>query len=326
MSRVFFDQLKIPRPRHHLRVGSASHGRQTAAMLSGIEEVLSDERPDMVLVYGDTNSTLAAALAAVKMNIPVAHVEAGLRSFNRRMPEEVNRVVTDHISSLLFCPTREALENLGAEGITEGVHLVGDVMFDCALHFAETAESLCDPLADYSLARRRYILMTCHRAENTDNPQRLEAIMRAASRIGDTMPVLFPVHPRTANQLATGKFPISDNVRMVSPTAYLEMLLLERNAAVILTDSGGVQKEAFIFGVPCVTMREETEWCQTLKDGGNLLAGADEETIVQAVWRQVNRVGPRANPADHYGDGKAAQRVINLMVEAGRKHTEMLVA
>ena len=314
MSQVFFDELKIPRPTHQLHVGSASHGRQTGQMLTELEEVLQQERPDAVLVYGDTNSTLAGALAAAKMHIPIVHVEAGLRSFNRRMPEEVNRVLTDNVASLLLCPTSAAIDNLRREGIDEGVHLVGDVMYDASMYYAEQAESLVSPLTDFELTPQQFVLMTCHRAENTDDAERLAAILQAANELASRQTVLFPVHPRTRGKLADCDLRPHPRLRMVDPLSYLEMLVLERNAALVLTDSGGVQKEAFFFGVPCVTMRDETEWVETVEAGANLVAGASLEAIRHAVDTQLARTTPLPDAGQWYGGGKAAERTAQLLL------------
>ncbi len=285
MSDVFFEELGIPEPAHHLGVGSGSHGAQTGQMLAGIEAILLEEKPDAMLVYGDTNSTLAGALAAAKLHVPVIHVEAGLRSFDRRMPEEVNRVLTDHVSSLLLAPTQTAIDNLAAEGITEGVQLVGDVMFDALLEGRRLAASRPNPAAALGLDPG-YVLCTLHRAENTDDPVRLTAIVAALGQIGRERPLALPLHPRTraaldrADLLST--LEDSPHVHLLDPVGYLEMVALEADAGCILTDSGGVQKEAYLLQVPCVTMRDTTEWVETL-GSWNTLVGADEQAIVAAV-------------------------------------------
>jgi UDP-N-acetylglucosamine 2-epimerase len=315
MSQVFFDELDIPRPAHNLHVGSASHGKQTGEMLCKLEALLLEERPGMVLVYGDTNSTLAGALAAAKLNIPVAHVEAGLRSYNRQMPEEINRVLTDHASRLLFCPTTVAVENLAAEGIRDGVHFVGDVMYDASIYFGKVADRLSNPLASLGLTPHEYMLMTCHRAENTDNPRRLRAIMNAASTLAEQQPVLFPIHPRTKNRLRQLDSVLNSKLRLVEPLSYLEMLAVERSASLILTDSGGVQKEALFFGVPCVTMRDDTEWCESVDIGVNVLAGADEDRILAAAAAQLRRRRSSPDPTSYYGDGTASERIVAYMAD-----------
>jgi len=301
MSRVFFDELGLPEPDVNLEVGSGTHGAQTGAMLIGIEREIESRKPDWVLVYGDTNSTLAGALAAAKLHVPIAHVEAGLRSFNRRMPEELNRVMVDHISDLAFCPTAAAVANLEREGIARGVHLVGDVMQDATAAALDRLNGHAPPLG---LAPGSYYLVTVHRAENTDDPARLSSILSAFERMD--RPVVWPVHPRTRAALGDGQAP--GNVRMVEPFGYLDMLAAERSAAAILTDSGGVQKEAFILGVPCVTLRDETEWVETVEAGWNRLAGADTDKIVQ----MATEAPPRERPS-LYGDGRAAERIVALL-------------
>ena len=316
MSQIFFDELKIPRPSYHLHVGSGSHGKQTGTMLEQIEQVLFQEHPDVVLVYGDTNSTLAGALAAVKLHIPIAHVEAGLRSFNLQMPEEINRILTDRISTLLFCPTQPSVDNLRAEGIEKGVHLIGDVMYDSSIYFAEQSEGLVDPLSNFELTPGDFILMTCHRAENTDYPDHLKEIFKAANQLADQKPVLLPLHPRTKKCLQESDLKVSEKLRVVEPISYLEMLQLEREAALILTDSGGVQKEAFIYGVPCVTMRDQTEWIETIDCGANILAGADTEAILEAAFRQLGRSEPLPPAAPFYGKGQATKRIATLLLNS----------
>ena len=313
MSAVFFAQLGLPAPERHLGVGSGSHGRQTGVMLERLEAVIADERPDAVLVYGDTNSTLAGALAAAKLYVPVAHVEAGLRSFNRRMPEEVNRVVADHLSEWLLCPTETARRNLEHEGISRGV-VVGDVMLDLLLQCVERLPPPDAPLAALGVSQGDYYLATIHRAENTDDPRRLAGVMAAISGLDRT--VIFPVHPRTRRVLESGGLGGSlsaGHVRLLEPLGYLDMLLLERHAAGILTDSGGVQKEAYFLGVPCTTARDETEWVETLEDGWNVIAGADPERLLAAM----RRARPTAAARAHFGTGDAAQRVVRQLEGAG---------
>lgn len=321
MSRIFFEELEIPEPDYNLGVGSSSHGAQTGRMLEAIERVLTAERPDWVLVYGDTNSTLAGALAAVKLHIPVAHVEAGLRSFNRRMPEEINRVLTDHASDLLFAPTATAVVNLKREGIPdERIHLVGDVMYDAALFYGAKAEEKSRILEHLTLCPRGYVLATIHRAENADNPQRLWRIIEGLARVARAVPVVLPLHPRT--RAAIQRLGVSDGVlgtlKLLKPIGYLDMLLLEKNAMVIVTDSGGVQKEAFFYQVPCVTLRTETEWTELVELGWNrVLEDSDpsESEIERAILSAVGAVGSIASP---YGDGNAADRISGLLLSAGR--------
>jgi UDP-N-acetylglucosamine 2-epimerase len=281
MSKVFFEELDIPSPDHHLEVGSGLHGEQTGKMLARLEQVLISERPDWVLIYGDTNSTLAGALAASKLHIPVAHVEAGLRSFNRRMPEEINRIVADHLSSVLFCPTRGAIENLRREGIGGvaspflRVYEVPDVMQEAmhlALPMAATKEGL---IAEMGLRPGHYWLATIHRAETTDDPARLRAAVELLSSVSQLAPVVLPLHPRTCKLVEAARWAPPSGVHLLKPVGYLQMLALERHARAILTDSGGVQKEAFWLGVPCLTLRAETEWVETVAAGMNHLVNLD---------------------------------------------------
>ena len=281
MSRIFFDQMQIPRPKFNLAVGSGRHGETTGKMLADIEGVLCDELPDWVLVYGDTNSTLAGALAAAKLHVPVAHVEAGLRSFNRRMPEEINRVLTDHLSDLLFCPGATAVAQLAAEGIVAGVHAVGDVMHEALRHAVALAERKTNVLERLGLAPNGYALATLHRAENVDDPARLVRLLAALREVARRQPVVFPVHPRTRRRLAEGGAEATAGLRLLEPQGYLDMVRLEAGAAVVLTDSGGVQKEAFWLQVPCITLREETEWVETVQAGWNHVAGTDPVRIAQ---------------------------------------------
>jgi UDP-N-acetylglucosamine 2-epimerase len=283
MSQIFFDELDISEPDLNLGVGSGNHGWQTGQMLVRIEEVLLAEKPDFVVVYGDTNSTLAGALAAVKLHIPVAHVEAGLRSFNREMPEEHNRVVADHCSDLLFCPTQRAVDNLAREGVTNGVHLVGDTMYDAVLQFSSIAREHSTILEDLDLEPKTYLLTTIHRPYNTDLPDNLRNILAAFAEIGEV--IVFPAHPRTTKKIdalesAFAKEVVPGNTKMIAPVGYLDMLVLEENARLMLTDSGGMQKEAYFFGVPCITLRPETEWVETVETGWNVVAGADTSAIV----------------------------------------------
>lgn len=310
MSDVFFEELDLPAPDHHLGVGGGTHGAMTGAMLAKVEEVLLQERPDWVLVYGDTNSTLAGALAAVKLQIPVAHVEAGLRSFNRRMPEEINRIMTDHASEVLFAPTETAVRHLANEGIRRGVHLVGDVMLDATRLFRERAERRKGLFESLRLEPGEYYLATVHRAENTAHPERLEQIFQAFQELD--RPVLLPLHPRTRKQLeAAGRSEMlrHRNLNVIEPVGYLEMLLLESHARAILTDSGGLQKEAYFLGVPCVTLRDETEWVETVASGWNSLVGADARAIVEAVATPRSR---EPEPSG-YGEGDASQKIARIL-------------
>ncbi|MBI3247453.1 MAG: UDP-N-acetylglucosamine 2-epimerase (non-hydrolyzing) [Deltaproteobacteria bacterium] len=307
MSRIFFDELGIPEPKANLEIGSGPHGWQTGHMLTRIEEVLVAENPSWVLVYGDTNSTLAGALAAAKLHIPVAHVEAGLRSFNRHMPEEINRVLTDHISSLLFCPTETAARNLAQEGITTGVLLVGDVMYDALVHNLRIAEMRSTILEQLGLRPHDYLLATVHRAESTDHDENLQKLLRAFVEFAQSgQTVVFPVHPRTRKRLNALNMICHPRLLRIDPVSYLDMLALEKQAKVILTDSGGVQKEACWLGVPCVTLRTETEWVETVASGWNVLVGCDPDRIVEAVQRSR----PIGQPPPLYGDGHAAARIV----------------
>jgi UDP-N-acetylglucosamine 2-epimerase len=282
MSDLFFEELEIPEPDYNLGIGSGSHGEQTGRMLIAIEEVLLKEKPDLVVVYGDTNSTLAGALAASKLHIKLAHVEAGLRSFNKKMPEEINRIVADHLSNFLFCPTDTAVENLKCEGITKGVYLVGDVMFDALVHFSKISETKSKILDILNIKPKEYYLATVHRAENTDNYERLKEVLTALSQLDK--PVIFPIHPRTKNKIREYNLEfLLKKVQVIDPVGYLEMVNLEKNAKAILTDSGGVQKEAFWLKVPCITLRDETEWVETIKFGWNTLAGANSKNIIEKV-------------------------------------------
>ena len=282
MSELFFKELEIPEPDYNLGIGSGSHGEQTGRMLIAIEDILLKENPDLVIIYGDTNSTLAGALASSKLHIPLAHIEAGLRSFNKNMPEEINRIVADHLSSLLFAPTETAVENLRREGIEKGVYLVGDIMFDALMHFSKISDAKSKILEALNLKPREYYLATIHRAENTDNWERLKNILEALSSLDK--PVIFPVHPRTKKKVEEYNLEfLIEKIQVIEPVGYLDMIQLEKNAKAILTDSGGVQKEAFWLRVPCITLRDETEWVETVRYGWNRLVGADKEKILDAV-------------------------------------------
>lgn len=316
MSGLIFEELGIRRPDVELGVGSGSHGRQTARMLEGIEAIVQQERPAWVVVYGDTNSTLAGALAAVKLHVPVAHVEAGLRSFNRRMPEEINRILTDHASDALFCPTETAVDNLRREGVDEDrIHLVGDVMYDAALMFAGRARERSRILEGLEICPREYVLATIHRAENTDDPTHLSTIFRALDRVAEAETVIVPLHPRTRAALHRSGLldRVGGRVRVIDPVGYLDMIVLEQNARVIATDSGGVQKEAFFFGVPCVTLRHETEWVELVEAGWNrLVPPVDERGIVRAV--REAEAPDSSRRSGYYGEGDAAQRIAKRLL------------
>ena len=307
MSDLFFRQLKIPAPNLNLEVGSGRHGAQTGAMLAGIEDAALDYKPDWMLIYGDTNSTLAGAIVAAKLHIPVAHVEAGLRSYDRRMPEEINRVVADHVSTLLLCPTEVAVVNLGREGVADGVLMVGDVMFDAFRENLEIARQSSRILEKSKLEPNSYQLLTIHRAENVDHPALLRAILSGVSESGRN--VVFPVHPRTRAAFAKTGVEPGPNVTLIDPVGYLEMLVLEENAEAIVTDSGGVQKEAYFAGKPCITLRERTEWTETVQAGWNVLVGTDTKAIAEAM----RNFRPKGERPDLFGDGHAAERVVDAL-------------
>jgi len=353
MSKIFFDELEIPEPDYNLEVGSGSHGWQTGQMLRRVEEVLLKEKPQWALVYGDTNSTLAGALGAVKLHIPVAHVEAGLRSFNRQMPEEINRVLTDRISTILFCPTETAVKNLQKEGFTNIFHSgklvkkisgnekirfrpedplvinAGDIMYDLLILSLPLAERKNEILRQLQLEPKKYFLITVHRAENADDSGKMKSIMQALLELNKT--VVFPVHPRTKSTLQKlGIFKTTvisqsaspspsywdyKNIRFLEPLSYLEMLNLEKNAQLILTDSGGVQKEAFWLGIPTITLREETEWVETVERGWNRLTGTDSERIIETVesLETGKSTKPKRKNLHIYGDGDTAEKIVNIL-------------
>jgi UDP-GlcNAc3NAcA epimerase len=316
MSQIFFDELDIPKPKFNLEISGGGHGAMTGKMLEGIERVLLQERPDYVLIYGDTNSTLAGAISAAKLHTPIAHVEAGLRSFNMRMPEEVNRILSDRISTLLFCPTKTAVENLSAEGIKNGVHQVGDVMYDVALFYREKAQKNSRILNTLGLANKGFALATCHRAENTDDPQRLASVLGAFSEIAKDLPLVLPLHPRTKKLIAENHLnSLLDSIITTEPLPFLDMIALEQSARMILTDSGGVQKEAFFYNTPCITLRDETEWVETVSLGWNQLVGADAKAIIQAVKKISITPKPIAQNTP-YGNGDASQQICKLLLKS----------
>jgi UDP-GlcNAc3NAcA epimerase len=315
MSDVFFEELEIPHPDIHLGVGSGSHAVQTGQMLEKLERVFIDEKPDCVLVYGDTNSTLAGALAAAKLHIPVAHVEAGLRSFNRRTPEEINRVLADHVSNMLFAPTEAAVENLQREGIAGyGVRLVGDVMYDAALYYGAKAEQVSGILGKFDLAPGGYVLATVHRAENTDDLERLRAIFGGLETVGQELPVVLPLHPRTRAALARESMleKASQHIRLADPVGYMDMVMLERNSRLVVTDSGGVQKEAFFYRVPCVTLREETEWVELVELGWNVCVSPKQPSIIYEAIMEQTSLSSKLAGTDLprlYGEGNAGSLI-----------------
>ena len=340
MNKIFFDDLGIQKPIYNLEVGSGPQGWQTGEMIRRAEEVLLKEKPDWVLVYGDTNSTLSGALAAAKLHLPIAHIEAGLRSYDKEMPEEINRVLTDHCSDILICPTENAVKNLKKEGFNNIINKgklinenflinkhtnisfhespivinAGDVMYDALLMSLELAEKKSVILSRLKLNPKEYYLVTIHRAENTDDKNRLKNIMLALLEISKGKPVVFPVHPRTKKTLE--KLHVSqgasNRLHMIEPISYFDMLMLLKNAEKILTDSGGVQKEAYIFGIPCITMRNNTEWIETVESGWNVIVGADKKKITESILKSSPI--PNSSPSELFGDGKTAEKIVNLLL------------
>jgi UDP-GlcNAc3NAcA epimerase len=307
MSDVFFEELGIPKPNYHLNIGSGNHGAQTGAMLIEIEKVLEKEKPDFVMVYGDTNSTLAGALASSKLLIPVIHVEAGLRSFNKAMPEEQNRIVTDHVADILFVPTQTAIDNLKNEGITKGVHNIGDVMYDAILHFTPVALQKSKVLKNLGLSENTYSLCTIHRAENTNDINRLRNICEALNECGQT--IVLPLHPRTLKYLGEYGIKLNENIKVIEPIGYLDMLSLEKGANKIITDSGGVQKEAYFMRKPCITMRDQTEWVETINVGWNVLVKADKDKIIDAI----KNFNPTKYVDNLFGKGNASELLVDII-------------
>jgi len=324
MSGVFFQELGIPQPKHNLNVGSASHAAQTALMLEGIERVMGSEKPDALCVYGDTNSTLAGGLAASKIGIPVIHIEAGLRSFNMAMPEEQNRIITDHISTYLFCPTRTAIENLERENIVDGmdrrfshglrlrVKNVGDIMADSVRINLPIAERVSSIQSRLQLVSRDFILCTIHRAENTDIKKNLEAILSALGDCG--LPCLLPLHPRTRKKVLDFGLSFPGNVTVIEPVSYHDMLALMSNCLAIMTDSGGVQKEAYFVKTPCITLRTETEWVETLNNGWNCIVPSDSAAIMKELHRITSMDFSNISQEPYFGDGFASRRIVNHLL------------
>jgi len=321
MSDVFFEQLDIPEPEYNLGIVEKNHGAMTGKMLEQLEAVLLEERPDMLLVYGDTNSTLAGALAAAKLHIPVAHVEAGLRSYNRKMPEEINRVMTDHLSAPLFCPTQTAVRNLNKEGISQHIYNVGDVMYDVALNYRAKASEKYD-LGQWSLEEHGYVLCTVHRAENSDHKTRLQSIFSALNEIVIGIPVVLPLHPRTRKMLGVYELEyLLEPLHIIEPVSYLEMIRLEMSAKAIITDSGGIQKEAYFHKVPCLTLRDETEWVETVEQGCNKICGANAAVICEK-WKEICQdtdLFRFENKGDvlPYGNGAAADLIVDVIAGNG---------
>ena len=315
MSEIFFRALDIARPSINLGIGSGTHGVQTGRMLEQIESVLAANRPDILIVYGDTNSTLAGALAAAKLQITIAHVEAGLRSFDKRVPEEINRVVTDHVSDFLFAPTRAAVQNLLNEGVPDStIFEVGDVMYDAALHYGAKAERESRVLSQLGLRRGEFVLATIHRAENTDDEERLESVFLGLAQVGKDVPIILPLHPRSRAALSKRALlkEIAQFVRVIEPVGYLDMIMLEKNARLVVTDSGGVQKEAFFFEVPCLTLRNQTEWSELVELGWNRIVPPISTQRVADSVRTALSWTPQAcvNP---FGDGHSAERIASII-------------
>lgn len=315
MDKIFFEELQLPQPDNCLEVGSGTQAEQTARILSRAEEVLLRERPDIVLVQGDTNSTMGVALAGAKLGMKVGHVEAGLRSYDRTMPEEINRVIADHVSDLLFAPTEKARLNLRSEGIEKGVTVTGNTIVDAVRQNIDIAEQKVDPMAAMGLEPRKYLLVTVHRLENVDNRQRLRDILTGLRLVRESlcMPIVFPMHPRTSNMIGTIDVDLT-GITVSQPIGYLAFLRLEANTALVLTDSGGVQEESCILGVPCVTLRENTERPETLDVGSNVISGTDPSTILRMAREMISRKVTWANP---FGDGKAADRIVEAVADCG---------
>jgi UDP-GlcNAc3NAcA epimerase len=308
MSNIFFEEMNIPKPDYELAINSLTHGAMTGRMLEKIEEIIAKERPDFVLVYGDTNSTLAGALAASKLHVKIAHVEAGLRSFNMAMPEEINRILTDRISNILFCPTQNAVNNLTREGYEEfncQIELCGDVMYDSVLHYSEriTGES----------TKGKYALVTLHRQENTDDPHRLKSIVEALNYLSEKIRIIFPIHPRTVKLLKKNNLKL--NFKPIDPLGYLDMLKLTRDCSLVLTDSGGLQKEAYFLNKLCITMRDQTEWIELIEGGYNFLAGADKDKIINLAMTHFDEYIDNSNHL--YGDGHAAEKICHRLMQIG---------
>lgn len=311
LSRIFFDELEIPEPKYHLGVGSGSHGAQTGDILIKTDKILIDEMPDWVMVYGDTNSTLAGALAATKLHMKIAHIEAGLRSFNRRMPEEINRILTDHMSDVLFCPSEVAIQNLAREGIKDNAIIVGDVMADSLYFAVDRAVASSSILNKLNVLPGKYFLATVHRAENTGSIHILTNILTALANLH--LPVIFPIHPRTRTAIENfglRRLLNMPNIRIIDPLGYVDMIQLEQSANMILTDSGGIQKEAYWLKVPCITLRDETEWVETVETGWNVLVGTDTSNII----RRINEFQIPESQPPLYGNGEAAQNIVNYLL------------
>jgi UDP-GlcNAc3NAcA epimerase len=310
MSKVFFEELNIKRPDFYLNVGSGTHALQTANIMIKLEKVIKKNKPDLIIVYGDTNSTLAGSLVGAKLNIPIAHIEAGLRSYNKKMPEELNRICTDHYSDILFCPSKTAVDNLKKEGLTKNVFLVGDVMKDALLRNIEKTSPV-NFIKKYKLkAKEKYYFFTLHRQENTDSIERLAGIFNILKL--SNVKVIFPIHPRTKKTISNNKIKIPGNIYTIDPVNYSESLYLQKNAQIVITDSGGIQKEAYFLGVPCITLRDETEWVETVKEGCNTITGIDTKKFAKALKKYSIRKNFR-NSGNLYGDGKASEKIVQIL-------------
>ena len=307
MSRYFFEELQIAKPDYNLNIGSGSHGKQTAEMLIGLEDIFLHQKPDVVITFGDTNTTLATGLAATKLNIPVAHVEAGLRSHNREMPEEINRILTDHISDYLFAPTLNAMENIKSENLYGKPFLVGDVMYDSLLYYGKIAEQKSRILKNLKLKQKEYILLTLHRPYNVDNIQKLQNIFSALKQTKRF--IVFPVHPRSRKMIESTNTIIPENISIIEPLGYLDFIFLQKHSEKIITDSGGIQKEAYLNGIPCITIRPETEWIETVKAGWNVLVGDKKDQLIENCLH----FKPSHNRPRYFGDGHSSKKIISIL-------------
>ena len=307
MSKYFFDEMRIAKPDYNLNIGSGSHGKQTAEMLIGLEEIFVQQKPEIIIAFGDTNTTLATALAATKLKIPVAHVEAGLRSHNRQMPEEINRILTDHISDFLFAPTSNALKNLKLENLHRQSFMTGDIMYDSLLYYSKIAKQKSTVLNDLSLKQKDYILLTLHRPYNVDNIHKLQNIFSALKQTKKF--IVLPLHPRTRKMIESTNTIISENIFIIKPLGYLDFIVLQKNSEKIITDSGGVQKEAYMNGIPCITVRPETEWVETVIAGWNVLVGDKMDQLIENCLS----FNPYHNRPQYFGDGKSAKKIISIL-------------
>jgi len=307
MSRYFFEEMQIAKPDYNLNIGSGSHGKQTAEMLIGLEDIFLHQKPDVVITFGDTNTTLATGLAATKLNIPVAHVEAGLRSHNREMPEEINRILTDHISDYLFAPTLNAMENIKSENLYGKPFLVGDVMYDSLLYYGKIAEQKSRILKNLKLKQKEYILLTLHRPYNVDNIQKLQNIFSALKQTKRF--IVLPVHPRTCKMIESTNTIIPENISIIEPLGYLDFIFLQKHSEKIITDSGGIQKEAYLNGIPCITIRPETEWIETVKAGWNVLVGDKKDQLIENCLH----FKPSHNRPRYFGDGNSSKKIISIL-------------